>query len=202
MTLEEAKQLLDEEYKRAFGLEYVKNPLAYALHQVWKKVDEENNGMGDYKYIEEYTDETTVKTLKTHGALSIRTSNILDRSGFKNIGEFKRLKFEEILLLRNAGRNCAKEIEAFVDAYEKINRNIERDAGGREMNQHDATEIAYKNGYAKGKADTVKKFRSILFTELLKVAKCQVADEPNMRSREVFRILDQTANEMAVTEDE
>lgn len=39
MTLEKAKQLLDEEYERAKRLEYVKNPLAYALHQVWKKAD-------------------------------------------------------------------------------------------------------------------------------------------------------------------
>lgn len=39
MTLEEAKELLDEEYERAQELEYVINPLAYALHQVWKKAD-------------------------------------------------------------------------------------------------------------------------------------------------------------------
>lgn len=39
MTLEEAKKLLDEEYERAQKLEYVINPLAYAVHQVWKKVD-------------------------------------------------------------------------------------------------------------------------------------------------------------------
>ena len=39
MTLEEAKKLLDEEYERAQKLEYVINPLAFALYQVWKKVD-------------------------------------------------------------------------------------------------------------------------------------------------------------------
>lgn len=39
MTLEEAKALLDEEYERAKRLEYVHNPLAYALYQVWKKAD-------------------------------------------------------------------------------------------------------------------------------------------------------------------
>ena len=39
MTLEEAKKHLDEEYERAKNLEYVINPLAYALYQVWKKVD-------------------------------------------------------------------------------------------------------------------------------------------------------------------
>lgn len=39
MTLEKAKQLLDKEYERAKRLEYVKNPLAYALYQVWKKAD-------------------------------------------------------------------------------------------------------------------------------------------------------------------
>ena len=39
MTLEQAKYHLDKEYERAKQLEYVKNPLAYALHQVWKKAD-------------------------------------------------------------------------------------------------------------------------------------------------------------------
>lgn len=39
MTLEQAKYHLDKEYERAKRLEYVKNPLAYALYQVWKKAD-------------------------------------------------------------------------------------------------------------------------------------------------------------------
>jgi hypothetical protein len=43
MTLEKAKQLLDEEYERAKRLDYVINPLAYALHQVWKKADKERH---------------------------------------------------------------------------------------------------------------------------------------------------------------
>jgi hypothetical protein len=42
MTLEEVKALLDEEYERAKRLEYVHNPLAYALYQVLKKVDTDN----------------------------------------------------------------------------------------------------------------------------------------------------------------
>ena len=41
MTIEKAKKLLDEEYERAKRLEYVHNPLAYALYQVWKKADKE-----------------------------------------------------------------------------------------------------------------------------------------------------------------
>lgn len=43
MTLEQAKYHLDKEYERAKRLEYVKNPLAYALYQVWKKVDKERS---------------------------------------------------------------------------------------------------------------------------------------------------------------
>ena len=39
MTLEQAKYHLDKEYERAKRLDYVKNPLAYALYQVWKKAD-------------------------------------------------------------------------------------------------------------------------------------------------------------------
>lgn len=44
MTIEEAKELLDVEYERALQLDYVQKPLAYALHQVWKKADKERRG--------------------------------------------------------------------------------------------------------------------------------------------------------------
>jgi len=40
-TLEKAIKLLEKEYERAKGLEYVHNPLAYALFRVWKIVDKE-----------------------------------------------------------------------------------------------------------------------------------------------------------------
>lgn len=39
MTLEKAIELLRQEYERAKGLEFVYNPLAYALHHVWKIAD-------------------------------------------------------------------------------------------------------------------------------------------------------------------
>ena len=39
MTLEKAIKLLEEEYARAQKLQFVRNPLAYALYQTWKKVD-------------------------------------------------------------------------------------------------------------------------------------------------------------------
>jgi hypothetical protein len=41
MTLNKAIKLLEEEYERAKTIEWVQNPLAYALYQVWKKVDAE-----------------------------------------------------------------------------------------------------------------------------------------------------------------
>lgn len=44
--------------------------------------------------------------------------------------------------------------------------------------------------------DTVRKMRTSLYEEFIKIARCQVADEPNMRSREVFLILDQITNEI------
>ena len=40
MTLKKAIELLESEYERAKKLEYVRNPLAWALYQVWKKADE------------------------------------------------------------------------------------------------------------------------------------------------------------------
>lgn len=45
-------------------------------------------------------------------------------------------------------------------------------------------------------ADTVKKMQSKLYEEFLKVARCQREGEPNMRSQEVFPILDQIAKEI------
>ena len=123
MTLEDAKKLLDEEYERAKGLEYVNYPLAFALYQVWKKADGEGK-MGGYKYIAEYTDETTIETLKMHGALSVRSANILVRSRFKTIGDIKHLKPEEIMLLRNAGRYTIADIMGFLDNYTKKKTEI------------------------------------------------------------------------------
>ena len=41
MTLEKAKKLLEEEHEKAKMLEYVHNPIAYALYHVWKKADAE-----------------------------------------------------------------------------------------------------------------------------------------------------------------
>ena len=41
MTLNKAKKLLEQEYENAKKLEFVQNPMAYALYQVWKKADRE-----------------------------------------------------------------------------------------------------------------------------------------------------------------
>lgn len=39
MTLEQAIEFLKDEYERGKKMAYVKKPLAWALYQVWKKVD-------------------------------------------------------------------------------------------------------------------------------------------------------------------
>ncbi len=39
MTLEEAIQMLEAEYELAKQKKWIINPLAYALHQVWKRAD-------------------------------------------------------------------------------------------------------------------------------------------------------------------
>lgn len=41
MTLKKAIKLLEEEHERAKKLDWVRNPLAYALYKVWKMVDAE-----------------------------------------------------------------------------------------------------------------------------------------------------------------
>ena len=41
MTLQKAIKLLESEYEKATKLEYVRNPLAFALYRVWKKADGE-----------------------------------------------------------------------------------------------------------------------------------------------------------------
>lgn len=40
MSLEKAIEILRAEYERAVKLEWVHNPIAYALYQTWKKADE------------------------------------------------------------------------------------------------------------------------------------------------------------------
>lgn len=39
MTLQKAISLLKEKYSNALKSEYICNPLAYALYQVWKEAD-------------------------------------------------------------------------------------------------------------------------------------------------------------------
>ena len=39
MGIEAAITLLCKEYERAKNLEFVRNPVVYALYQVWKKAD-------------------------------------------------------------------------------------------------------------------------------------------------------------------
>lgn len=51
MTLEKAVKLLEREYERAKRITFIRNPLAYALYQVWKvcnKEDNFNDSQGDY----------------------------------------------------------------------------------------------------------------------------------------------------------
>lgn len=43
MTIENAIKRLQIEYERAQKLEFVRNPLAYALYNVWKSVDSPTN---------------------------------------------------------------------------------------------------------------------------------------------------------------
>lgn len=45
MTLKAAIRLLEQEYEKAKNLDFVYNPTAYALYQVWKMVDgRDDNG--------------------------------------------------------------------------------------------------------------------------------------------------------------
>lgn len=42
MKIDKARRLLEAEYEKAKKLEWVHNPVAYALYQVWKKADADN----------------------------------------------------------------------------------------------------------------------------------------------------------------
>lgn len=44
LTIDKAIKLLEEEYERAKKLDWVRNPLAYALYKVWKMADTEKGG--------------------------------------------------------------------------------------------------------------------------------------------------------------
>ena len=43
MNLERAIKLLESEYERAKKLEWIRNPVAYALHKVWRMADLSND---------------------------------------------------------------------------------------------------------------------------------------------------------------
>ena len=55
------------------------------------------------------------------------------------------------------------------------------------MNKHDATELAYKNGYEKGKTDAIRKMQFEINKTLSALCKGDV--------REIHRIVDQIAQE-------
>lgn len=48
MRIETAEKKLREEYERAKKMEFVRDPVAWALYQVWKKADAEPNGGADH----------------------------------------------------------------------------------------------------------------------------------------------------------
>lgn len=64
MTLPKAIRMLREEYERAKKLEYVYNPLAWALYRVWKEADK-----------------TEVKPKKKPKEVSPETRNALNKMG-------------------------------------------------------------------------------------------------------------------------
>lgn len=43
MTIEKAIKVLTEEYEKAAEQEWVRDPVAYALYQTWKKSEEKQN---------------------------------------------------------------------------------------------------------------------------------------------------------------
>ena len=47
MDLQTAIKLLEKEYERAKKLEFVHNPCAYALYQVWKIADKKGGAKND-----------------------------------------------------------------------------------------------------------------------------------------------------------
>lgn len=44
--IEKVIRLIESEYERALKLEYIRNPLAFALYRVWKKIDGERRSDG------------------------------------------------------------------------------------------------------------------------------------------------------------
>lgn len=47
MTIEQSIELLKTEYERAKRLDYIRNPLAYTLYQVWRVADEKGAKKND-----------------------------------------------------------------------------------------------------------------------------------------------------------
>lgn len=111
--------------------------------------------MLNLKYINEYTDETPIESLKVHGALSARTANVLMWKGrFKTIGEIKLLKPEDVLSLRNAGSKTVWEVEKFLGAYNS--RVTESPKGKRLISADDLIAYCKKCGeVVQGMADEI-----------------------------------------------
>lgn len=65
------------------------------------------------------------------------------------------------------------------------------------LTQPQIEEAAYRELAKRVQYHTVHKMYSLLYDEFLAVARCQKADEPNMKSQEVFEILSRVKRKMS-----
>ena len=98
-------------------------------------------------------------------------------------------------------KNYQRELDELVEANKELQTKLMVSTGEIERLTEENEKIGNENfvlicELSRLKENTVREMRSRLYEEFLKVAHIQLANEPNMRSQEVFAILDQIAKEM------
>lgn len=81
MTLDQAIKLLKEEYEKASKLKWVHNPLAFALYEVWKRVNNADTTKVERKIMIEDGDEVrpskVYKKIKLYSVWDNKNDNLL-----------------------------------------------------------------------------------------------------------------------------
>lgn len=108
---------------------------------------------------------------------------------------------DEYETLHGTYTELTRKVEELTGENEKLTAEVERLT---EQNNKLRAEVSIKRmfldvavgGIKRERIYTVREMHSILYEEFLKVARIQKSGEPNMKSQEVFAILDQTKKEM------
>ena len=190
--LKDALALIKKLYEEITRLEYIR---VGVMHSVDKWLDGEELDEQD-----EVIRAATMREKLLQIVERLTEENAEVKANWQKLKESHENACEEC---RAEFKKLTEENEGLLAQQERLKKRVEeialgakKEVAGWERHYKLFSEIAIETAKKTVRADTVRKMQERLYEEFLKVANCQKADEPNMKSQEVFRILDYIAKEM------